>query len=389
MKRDRNESSVKRPHVYGLFGVGRVGIVHGKILHQLGHTIICIGDESADAVKDAKQKLSLPEDCETFTDPQAMANACSRLGVEFVVVASHTRRHARDGMPFVAKGVRVYMENSLCSYLDEAFEFCMQIESLGSRNKVVQIGLQRRFDEATLYGRDLLRRGLIGQVREIKITSRDQFPPPATYTSRGLLIDMGISAADEAIDLLKLLDDDAPVRVQGQVFSALYYKSLCDEGGNTAFVTFESRRGIIGRLDLSRTHSAGFHNETVIIGNKGVLSIGRFCGYPHGKIPVELWTDQGVLSPESRTFEMTKVDEVSFPEFLPRWGQALTAAHKAFLEAAESGSPFRVGQDDVLRAQVFVEVAHMSACNGGNMLDIPTADNLRDFRALCQDRGLF
>ena len=48
-----------------------------------------------------------------------------------------------------------------------------------------------------------------------------------------------------------------------------------------------TKSGIIGRLDLSRTHASGYNNETYIIGTKGTIHVGRFAGYP-GPIPVEL-----------------------------------------------------------------------------------------------------
>jgi len=93
---------------------------------------------------------------------------------------------------------------------------------------------------------------------------------------------MGIHAADEAT----WLTGEFPNSVWARVFEAKGYESLIDEGGNTAFVGFTVPSGIIGRLDLSRTHSSGYNNETYIIGTEGTIHVGRFTGYP-GPIPVE------------------------------------------------------------------------------------------------------
>jgi predicted dehydrogenase len=58
---------------------------------------------------------------------------------------------------------------------------------------------------------------VIGQIREIRCILRDQFPPPTTYSSRGLIIDMGIHVADEARFLL----DDFPTEVWASLHSTV------------------------------------------------------------------------------------------------------------------------------------------------------------------------
>ena len=153
--------------------------------------------------------------------------------------------------------------------------------------------------------------GHIGQIREIRSILRDQYPPPPTYTSRGLIIDMGIHVADEAIWLC----GEFPNQVWARVFEARGYDSPIDEGGNTAHVGFTTPSGIIGRLDLSRTHASGYNNETYVIGTRGTLHVGRFCGYP-GPIPVELWTKEGTLHGLSKTFQMTADLPADRAEFL-------------------------------------------------------------------------
>src|SRR5262249_3329219 len=151
------------------------------------------------------------------------------------------------------------------------------------------------------YAKSLLDAKLIGEIREIRSVLRDQYPPPATYSSRGLIIDMGIHVADEAL----WLTGEFPAKVWAKMFQAKNYDSPLDEGGNTTHVGFMTASGTIGRLDLSRTHAAGYNNETSIIGTKGVINVGRFCGYP-GPIHVELWTEKGTLHPLSKVFPMTE-----------------------------------------------------------------------------------
>lgn len=362
---------------YGIFGVGRIGRVHASIVQEQGHPIVAIGDEVAAAIDLARAELRLP-DTPSFDHPAAMIAALGNR-LDAVVVASHTKDHARHARPFVEAGIPIYLEKPLTDGLTEAFDF---VGRVGRASNLLQIGLQRRYDPALLHTKKLLLEGLIGEVREIRCILRDQFPPPATYSSRGLIIDMGIHVADEAIFFL----NEFPTAVWASVHSTIGYDSSIDEGGDTAFVTFTTSSGIIGRLDLSRTHSSGYNNETYIIGTCGTLHTGRFAGYP-GPIHVELWQHDGTLHPASRSFDMTH-PQGDYPEFLPRFDTAYRNAHRSFQEAIANHQPFAVTQNHVLDAQVFVEAAHRSAQENSRRYALSRHDNLAAYRSACVANGL-
>lgn len=260
-----------------------------------------------------------------------------------------------------------------------AFAFC---SSLDPKGPGVQLGLQRRFDPALLHARSILRDGLIGEIREIRSILRDQFPPPATYKSRGLIIDMGIHVADE----VRFLLDDFPIEIWASMHHTTGYESPVDEGGDTAYVTMRFASGVLGRLDLSRTHASGYNNETYVIGTEGTLHVGRFAGYP-GPIPVEVWTAAGELHPISRTFEMTYLTR-PFPEFLPRFQAAYLAGHAAFRAALADRRPFAVSATDALDAQVIVEAAHRSANQDRRSVSVERSADLASYRAACVSAGL-
>jgi myo-inositol 2-dehydrogenase/D-chiro-inositol 1-dehydrogenase len=360
---------------YGLYGVGRIGRVHGQIVKEQGHHVAAIGDEVLAAAEEAKNVLDEPA-APLYTDPGKMA---AGEDLDAVIISSHTKDHARDARPFVAAGIPVYLEKPLTSELPEAFEF---VESVGTDRTLVQIGLQRRFDEALTYAKGLLDEGVVGQIREIRSILRDQYPPPPTYTSRGLIIDMGIHVADEAIWLL----GEYPDEVWARLYDAKEYDTPVDEGGNTAFVGFTTKGGTIGRLDLSRTHASGYNNETYVIGTEGTLHVGKFSGYP-GPIPVEVWTAEGVLHPASTVFQMTTFDG-PYAEFQPRFHRAYQRAHQGFRDAVGAGSDFIVTQNDVLAAQVFVEAAHLSALDDGRLRRFAHSDDVAEFRRLSTENRL-
>ena len=362
---------------YGIFGVGRIGKVHASILLDQGHKITAMGDEKEAALSVAKVELDIAT-VETFNSPEDMIKQAGN-DIDAVVIASHSKDHARHALPFVQAQIPIYLEKPLTERLDETFDF---LQTIGRNEHLLQIGLQRRFDPPLLHAKDLLKRGLIGHIREIRCVLRDQFPPPATYVSRGLVIDMGIHLADEAIFFL----DEFPNEVWASQHHTKGYESQLEEGGDTAYVTFTTPSSVVGRLDLSRTHSSGYNNETYIIGTEGTLHVGRFAGYP-GPIHVELWSRDGRQNTSSKTFEMAHITGV-YPEFLPRFDAAYRRAHCGFREALETGQPFAVTQNHVLDAQVFTEAAHRSAQNEGRHYEPERFDNLQQYRAACISNGL-
>ena len=361
---------------YGVYGVGRIGRIHAKLVMDLGNEICCIGDDVREAAELTLKELSIS--CGIYLSPEDMIE--NHPEMEAVIIASHTKDHARHALPFIHAGIPVFLEKPLTDDLIESFEF---MEDTGTENNKVQIGLQRRFDEALSHAKKIIDEGLVGNIREIRSVLRDQNPPPPTYSSRGLIIDMGIHVADEVI----WLTGEFPSSVWANLLEAKEYVSPVDEGGNTAFVGFMTEGGIIGRLDLSRTHSSGYNNETYIIGTKGTLHVGRFCGYP-GPVPVELWTGKGKLHQISKTFEMS-YPEGDYPEFLPRFKKAYVGSHKHFIEAVKKKGPFRVTQNDVLKAQVFVEAAHRSAKENGKVFEVSHSEDLEEFKSMCFQHKLF
>jgi myo-inositol 2-dehydrogenase / D-chiro-inositol 1-dehydrogenase len=362
---------------YAVFGTGRIGVVHAGLVRSQGCEVVALGDEVSAAVDAAKEALSLPR-AESFTDAAQMATALAGR-VDGVIVASHTRDHARDAGPFLSAGFPVYLEKPITDDLTEAFQFC---ETLAGGGPGVQLGLQRRFDPALAYAKKLLTDGIIGEVREIRSILRDQFPPPSTYKSRGLIIDMGIHVADE----VRFLLDEFPSEIWASMHHTAAYDSPVDEGGDTAYVTMTFPSGVLGRLDLSRTHASGYNNETYVIGTKGTLHVGRFAGYP-GPIPVEVWTAAGTLHNASAVFEMTYLTR-PFPEFLPRFQSAYLAGHVDFRSALAEGRSFAVTAVDALDAQVIVEAAHRSAADGRRTVALGRSDDLADYRSACTEAGL-
>ena len=203
---------------YGLFGAGRCGCVHGEILIGQGQRLVALGDENPSALASAVERLGV-QGAATFADASSMAKHGT---LDAVVISSHTKDHARDAEPFVRAGIPVYLEKPLTADLSEGFSF---VKRIGVEKNLLQIGLQRRFDEALVYAKQLLDEKCVGEIREIRSILRDQHPPPATYSSRGLIIDMGIHVADEVL----WLTGEFPCTVWAKTFQMTELPGRCAE----------------------------------------------------------------------------------------------------------------------------------------------------------------
>jgi predicted dehydrogenase len=443
---------------YGIVGTGRASTMHTQLLLGEDQIIAAVSSEDQTSMENFFENLSAQnlqqqqqhqnphvanvraltkgrflsrDQVKTFNSADAMAKAHKDglIKLDAVVIASHTSRHASDAEPFVRLGVKVYLEKPIACDLSDTFDFIKNVvpPSNNESSAAVQVGLQRRFDEALTYARQLVFvENRIGPIREVRVVLRERATSnPCTYQSSGIIKDLGISGVDEFIFLTGGVE--MPSKIWALKFEARESgkappnvaspasSSSSSDGANTAFITFTTTSGIIGRIDLSRTHSSrGYVNTTEIMGTKGTVTIGRHAGYP-GPVEVEMWTPEGIKCNEnSRTFEMAKdltfgeenaqsiitaVKGSSQPQqqrrgcgpiadFLPRFRDAFLYAHRSFREDVVDKKAFKVTPMDALDAQVVVEAATISAEKGCVPIEVKKSNNLDEYHNNCRKAGL-
>src|SRR5215467_3048286 len=104
---------------YGVYGVGRIGKVHAAIVQDQGHQIVAIGDDVQAAVVAAQNELGASS-VQTFNDPAEMVRSMAGE-IDAIIIASHTKDHARHALPFVQAHIPIYLEKPLTDDLEEAF----------------------------------------------------------------------------------------------------------------------------------------------------------------------------------------------------------------------------------------------------------------------------
>ena len=103
---------------YGVYGLGRIGKVHAAIVQEQGHQIVALGDDEQAAVVAAQKELNVGA-VKTFNDPTHMAHEMTGV-IDAMIIASHTKNHAKDALPFVQARIPIYLENSPTDDLQES-----------------------------------------------------------------------------------------------------------------------------------------------------------------------------------------------------------------------------------------------------------------------------
>ncbi|MBK7469623.1 MAG: Gfo/Idh/MocA family oxidoreductase [Betaproteobacteria bacterium] len=111
----------------GIFGVGRMGLVHLENLARLARDgeidLVAIGDRFQPTLAEAGARLGqwgtprAASEILQFATPEAMADQCA---LDACVVASRTEDHARDTLCLAGRGIRVLVEKPLAGSVAEA-----------------------------------------------------------------------------------------------------------------------------------------------------------------------------------------------------------------------------------------------------------------------------
>ena len=136
---------------------------------------------------------------------------------------------------------------------------------------LIQVGLNRRFDQDFVITKKKVDAGLIGDIHTIHITNHDADIPGFKFlkSSGGMLFDLCI----HDFDMLNFLTGEKikEVYVNGNVFIEPRLKEIDDI--DNAIITLELESGILCSIDSSRQTHYGYDQRIEIFGSKGVISV--------------------------------------------------------------------------------------------------------------------
>ena len=191
----------------GLFGLGRAGTIHlNNLLANRGVNIKYIIDGDTTKCQSVKKQLKL--DDITFLKPEETERLYNDKSVDAVIVATPTYTHEEFITKSLEAGKAVFTEKPV----SEDSEAVDRVYKLAEKmKKPLFCAFNRRFDPSFDDVRTKVRAGHLGQIQQIKLTSRDSPLPSAAYLkiSGGIFHDCMV----HDIDLMTYILGEYPIQV--------------------------------------------------------------------------------------------------------------------------------------------------------------------------------
>ena len=248
-----------------LFGLGRIGQMHGENLHahkkfNLKYTF--------DIDKNLSKKISNKFDALPIDNPRT---AFQDKNVDIVFIASSTPTHINLINEATKYKKIVFCEKPLDLDIKKVNSCKKRIKKF---NPKIQLGFNRRYDPGHSSIKKDLKKGDIGKLEKIIITSRDPAPPPINYlkVSGGIFKDMMI----HDFDLIRFYlqnDEVESIYSIGSNISDKRFNKIKDY--ELASCILKSKKGVQCIITNSRHCSFGYDQRVELFGSKGMLISGN------------------------------------------------------------------------------------------------------------------
>lgn len=253
--------------VIGVIGGGNVGRIHVKdIINSIPEAELRY---VADSYPDRYNAWAKENGC-----PQAIMDYKVILQdpeVKGILICAPAALHADLIMEAARAGKHVFCEKPLDYSVGKIKEAMQVAEECGIK---LQVGYNRRFDHNHRAVYEMVEAGKIGEVRQIKITSRDPEPPPPEYfaavggSAGGMFLDTSI----HDFDMARYLAGGAEVVEMYATGSAMINKEVATTGGvdtTSAILKFDS--GAMAIIDNCWQCAYGYDQRIEVFGSKGAL----------------------------------------------------------------------------------------------------------------------
>ncbi|MGH1364197.1 MAG: Gfo/Idh/MocA family protein [Calditrichia bacterium] len=359
---------MNKPLKLAVLGVGRMGFIHARHVQELAEKtntcqLVAVADTDRDFSAKTAHKLQQHQNTKIYSYASATELAISN-SIDAAVIASPTVNHYQDTKILVDAGYRVLLEKPLTASLQDAKELTGYLDSSQKASTSVMLAFMRRFDEPLMLAKKLLDSGKIGRPFKYSSILEDPLPPPEGYISPGLLLDMAIHNIDEIL----WLHGDKPERAIA--FGSNLYshgESDVEEDFDDAMLQLWFPGNVLGQIQVSRNHVAGYRAETWIYGEQGMIHVGHFQDDPHAISVNSYSRDNQVI--EKKIFMQRKYEE-DVPVFATRFGNSYKSELTHFVDQCHTNSPFSVTHIDGFLAQqvAFASQRTVKGADGANLI---------------------
>jgi len=315
---------------FSLFGAGRIGSLHARILADTvgGDSVLVADVDEARAEAVARDVGARAVSVEAALDEG-----------DALVIASSTSTHAELLEAGAARGKPIFCEKPLAVDLPSTVRVVENLEKAGIP---VQLGFQRRFDPAYLEARRMIESEEIGTVYCIRLAGHDPAPPHEAYipVSGGLFRDFSIHDFD-VIRWLVDADGDE-VYADGGVRGFEVFARYGDI--DTGVLTLRMTNGVLAVLTTSRHDPRGYDIRTEIFGSRDSIAVGLGPRTPIRSV------EPGVAAP----------DQPGWDGFAARFATAYRAEIAEFVRVARGEASSRCPAREGLEALLIAEAATRS-----------------------------
>jgi myo-inositol 2-dehydrogenase / D-chiro-inositol 1-dehydrogenase len=304
-----------------VFGAGRIGRVHAEnVARCSGVNFAGVADVDFAAAERIVRHLGKGRTgtVESFLEDPA---------IDAVVIATPTDSHAAIVAKAAAAKKQIFCEKPISLDVDATI---VAIEACTRNNVALQVGFQRRFDRDFLVAKKTIDDGALGEIRFVRLVSRDHTPPPIAYipTSGGQYRDQMIHDFDAA----RWLVAPAAVEEVTAIGSVVIDPAIGQAGDvDTAIAVLRFSNGALCMIDVSREAAYGYDVRTEIQGSRGMFLTGQ-----------DSMGDRAILD---ASFLEPKNDS-----FVTRFADAYRREIEDFVDAVATHRKPGVGGDDALQA---------------------------------------
>ena len=246
-----------------LFGVGRIGRIHGQNIHDHAQTNVY---SIIDPYVEGREELSKKYGSKIQTVEEAMSDP----KVDAICICSATNTHVNLIELAAQHGKAIFCEKPIDLDLAKVRN-CLKI--VEENDTTLFIAFNRRYDAHFSELKARLNNNAIGQIESLIVTSRDPSAPPAEYakTSGGMYRDMTIHDFDMVRHLMNA--EPTSITAYGSCMVDPEIGKAGDIDTSVVVLTFES--GAIATINNSRRSGYGYDQRIEVHGSKGMLSAGN------------------------------------------------------------------------------------------------------------------
>ncbi|NTD87715.1 Gfo/Idh/MocA family oxidoreductase [Agrobacterium tumefaciens] len=296
----------------GLIGAGRIGSFHGESVAKrlVDAELIAVADSAPGAAAKLAERLGADA---SYTD---VAEMLSHPGLDAVIIATPARFHTNILVQAAEAGKAIFCEKPMALTLEDADRGIAAAKAAGVP---LQVGFNRRWDQAFAEGREAIDAGKVGAVQLIRSLTRDPGPfggDPGRIPLWTIFYETLIHDFDT---LLWLNPGAKPVEVFAMA-DALVRSDARNTGFlDTAVVNIRFDNGSIAVAEANFSAMYGYDIRGEVFGSGGMVAIGD------------------VRRSSMTLFDATGVSNDTWRRDTDHFVQAYTAQLASFVDAVRNG----------------------------------------------------